>query len=300
MKKIDLKAYAKINLSIDVLGVLPDGYHEVAMVMQQIDLCDEICVKWIPEKREGIEIEIGSNKRYLPVDGRNLAHKAAKLMIERFDVPGKFGPGKVRIDIKKQIPVGAGLGGGSADCAGVLRGLSEIWGLDMSLPEMMSLGGELGADVPFCILGQAGNSTALAEGTGTKLTTVSGMEHWLVLSKPPISISTAEVYKGFDLLEDRNFQRPNTEKLISAMKGKDLVSFQENIVNVLENYVLMKYPVVAKTKEKMIEETAPMKAVMSGSGPTVIGFYATKEKAETAYEKMKGFNKETFLTKTMM
>ena len=319
MKQLNLKAYAKINLAIDVLGKLPSGYHEVSMVMQQIELHDKVSVKWIPllelreqvpqnnEKDQGdisingenqIKIEINSNKKFLPKDERNLAYKAAQLIIERFDIPSKVGFGKVRIDIKKQIPVGAGLAGGSADCAAVLHALSRIWKLNITLDELCALGAELGSDVPFCIMGQAGKHAALAEGTGTKLTEVQGVDIWLVLSKPPISVSTAEVYKGFSEIPNKNFERPDIKQLITGMFEKNFELISKNIVNVLENFTLTAYPSVMYTKNKMKTETNSLKVTMSGSGPTIIGFYTDKASAQVAYEKMLLTNKETFLTRT--
>jgi len=298
MKQIDLNAYAKINLAIDVLGKLPSGYHEIATVMQQVELHDKVCVRWLPG--QGQEIELNSNKRFLPKDGRNLAVQAAELMINRFGIYEKFGAGKVRIDIKKQIPVGAGLGGGSADCAAVLHALSEIWELGLSTQALCDLGAPLGADVPFCVMGQAGQTAALAEGIGTTLTPIRGIDVWIVLTKPPVSVSTAEVYKGYSLIEDKNFERPDSKQLISAIHDGNFEKIVKNIVNVLENFTLKAYASVMYTKNKVITETSPVKAVMSGSGPTIIGFYESRESAEAAYDMIRHFNKETILTKTLI
>jgi 4-diphosphocytidyl-2-C-methyl-D-erythritol kinase len=303
MKKLDLRAHAKLNLSIDVLGTRQDGYHEVAMVMQQISLHDMLCVKWLPGEysggQEGIAIETGSNKKFLPSDRRNLTYKAAELIAGEYDICSKKGPGKVRIDIKKQIPVGAGLGGGSSDAAAVLYALSEIWELSLSLDELCALGARIGSDVPFCIMGQAGKKCALAEGTGTALTAIDGAEFWVVLAKPPISVSTPEVYKGFDLIEDTGFEKPDTRALTDALKAKDYPDIGKNMINVLEKYTLRAYPSVMQTKDRMLE-TSPFKALMSGSGPTVAGFYRSEEEASAAYEKIAPFYKETFLTKTLI
>ena len=304
MKRLNVKAYAKINLAIDVLGKLPSGYHEVAMVMQQIELHDKVCVKWMPNKQQHKEeteiiIDLNSNKNFLPKDERNLAYQAAQLIIDRFDIGQELGSGQLRIDIKKQIPAGAGLGGGSADCAAVLHALSKIWNLNLSTQALCDLGALLGADVPFCVMGQAGQTAALAEGTGTKLTPIRGIDSWLVLAKPPISVSTAAVYKGFGLLEDKNFERPNIKQLVSDMDEKNFAMATKNIINVLENFTLNAYANVMFAKNTLITETSPAKAVMSGSGPTIIGFYESKEKAEIAYSKMAPLYKETFLTKTM-
>ena len=303
MKQLDLKAYAKINLAIDVLGKLPSGYHEVSMIMQQVELHDKINVTWLPGqgRREEAEIaiEIKSDETIMPKDNQNLAYQAAQLIISRFDIGQKVGSGKVLIDIKKQIPIGAGLGGGSADCAAVLHALSKIWGLELSVRELCGLGAVLGADVPFCVMGQSGMAAALAEGTGTKLTPIRGIDAWAVLTKPPISVSTAEVYKGFSQIQDKNFKRPDIKQLIADINEKNFANIEKNIVNVLENFTLKAYASVMYTKNKIITETSPIKAVMSGSGPTIAGFYENRESAETAYSKMALLNRETFLTKTL-
>jgi len=300
MTKLDLIAHAKINLALDVIGKRPDGYHEVRTVMQHIDLHDNVCVKWIEGGEAGIEIETGSNRKYLPTDEKNIAYKAARLLISRFDIYKDYGPGKVRIDIKKQIPVAAGLGGGSANGAAVLHALSDIWGLGLSLEELVKLGAEIGSDVPFCVMGQAGNAGALAEGTGTELSSVRGIKCFIVLSRPPISVSTAEVYRGFDRLLESDFERPDTEALLAAMKAGNLMEAAKNMINVLENYTLTAYPQVKETKEKMARETSPVKVMMSGSGPTIIGFYRNRAVAAAAYKKMAALNKETFLARTLV
>jgi len=304
MKMLNTKAFAKINLSIDILGTLPGGYHEISTVMQQISLHDEICVKWAPEeppaKGGGIRIEIGSNKGFLPTDDRNIAYKAIKLVAESYGISEKYGQGRLRVDIKKQIPVGAGLGGGSADAAAVLRALSKLWELSIGDSEMRELGARLGADVAFCIMGQTGRTCALAEGRGEKLATVKGVRLWAVLSKPPISVSTAEAYKGFDRIENKDFVRPDTKELILAMENADYPLMKKNMINVLENFTLKEYPDAMYTKNKMISETSPIAAVMSGSGPTIIGLYRDEKSAEDACRKMASLNRETYLAKTMI
>ena len=299
MKKLELKAYAKINIALDICGVKPDGFHEISTVMQHIDLHDIVCVRWMPGGG-GIAVETHSNRRYLPEDRRNIVYKAAELVAGRYDILEKYGPGKVRIDIKKQIPVSAGLGGGSADGAATLRALSSIWELGLDIKKLCALGAELGSDVPFCVMGQAGTRCCLAEGVGTDLTPLRGLNSWIVLSKPPISVSTAAAYQGYDSIADGNFERPDIGRLIAAMEEDDLASAAANMVNVLENYTLKAYPGVAKTKQEMLERTSPLRAVMSGSGPTMIGFYRDKASAETAFSKMALVNRETFLAKTLI
>lgn len=302
MRRLDLKAHAKINLSLDIFGTRPDGFHEISTVMQQIELYDEVCVKWIEAEfasgDTGIKIEINSNKRFLPKDRRNLAYRASEIMIGRYGGAGKIGPGTIRVDIKKQIPVGAGLGGGSSDCAAVLKALSDLWDLGLSAGELCGLGAEIGSDVPFCIMGQEGFPCAIAKGTGTDITPVQGLKRWVVLSKPPISVSTANVYKGFDSIEAGTFCRPDNGELVVAMREKNFAAVDKNLINVLENYTMNEYPEVRRTKERMISGTSPVQTVMSGSGPTIAGFYTNRKNAEAAYGKMALFNKETFLTRT--
>jgi len=300
MKKLDVKANAKINLALDVIGKRPDGYHEISTVMQQISLCDDVCVKWIPGQTRGIEIETESNRNYLPRDIRNTAYKAAELLVRRFDIEKRLGPGKVRIDIKKRIPVAAGLGGGSADGAAVLQALSDIWELGLSNEQLCEIGSSIGADVAFCVMGFAGIRCALGTGIGDILTPVAGMDCWIVLSRPRISVSTADAYRGFSQLGGKILKRPDIQALTEALKKNNITAASENMINVLENYTLATHPKVAGTKEKMIDRTAPQKALMSGSGPTIIGFYRDKTDAEAAYEKMAAINRETFLARTLV
>lgn len=225
MKRISIKSYAKINLSLDVLGLNEDGYHEVSMVMQQIELHDDVLVRFISQEERAAEeaeagadggsitIELSSNKPYLPRDERNIAYKAAKLMAEQYGGRDDLCGGKIRIDIKKRIPVAAGLAGGSGNAAAVILALNTLWQLRIPMEKMMELGETLGADVPFCIMGQAAanrgldkyvsenrlaSCAALAEGTGTRLTPVPALGASIVLVKPAFSVSTKEVYQGVD------------------------------------------------------------------------------------------------------
>lgn len=322
MKTIELNAYAKINLAIDILGQLPNGYHEISTVMQLIELYDKVRVKWIPntsslsKQGQPAEIELGCNKRFLPLDERNLAYKAAELMSDQFNSDGRIGSGKLRIDIKKQIPVGAGLAGGSADGAAVLLAISKLWNLRLTIFELCKLGEKLGADVPFCVMGQAkananllgqisegGISAATcvhATGTGTTLKPVTGIDSWLILSKPPISVSTAEVYQGYDAIADEIEAHPCIEDLIKALEENNIELMSKNMVNVLENYTRKAYSGIMYTKNKIEIETLPIKALMSGSGPTIFALYENKRKAKAAFEKMICVNRETFLSQTII
>ena len=227
MKKITVKSYAKINLSLDVLRRLENGFHEVEMVMQQILLHDEVSVKW-EEGGVDFRIKLNTNRSYLPTDERNLAYKAAVLMHELY---GQDRKGTVRIDIKKRIPVAAGMAGGSGNGAAVLHALNWLWELGLDVKALNEAGSRLGSDVPFCIMGQAKMNTilglaedplathcAVARGTGTELEPIKGLASHIALSKPSIGVSTAEVYKGLKLDEVK--VHPDTAELIDAQIGR--------------------------------------------------------------------------------
>lgn len=324
MNEIIINAYAKINLSIDVLGKRPDGYHEVLMVMQQIDLCDRVKVSWLQDRRgtekpsevetekandegSGILVNLATSIPYLPTDGRNIAYKAAELMAKQY---GGEKTGRIVIDIEKNIPVAAGLAGGSADCAAVLHALNRLWNLKLGLEALMKLGTGLGADVPFCLAGQAAlngelklkgdpnaGTCAVASGIGERLEPVTPLSSWILLSKPPISISTAQVYGGLNLQEIT--EHPNTAELAAGLREGNLYKISKNMTNVLENYSLKEYPTIMYTKNKIVQEGKAYKALMSGSGPTVFGLYPSKKRGLAAFAKLKTLNKETFLVKTL-
>ncbi|HVI41015.1 MAG TPA: 4-(cytidine 5'-diphospho)-2-C-methyl-D-erythritol kinase, partial [Anaerovoracaceae bacterium] len=318
MKEITIKAYAKINLSIDVLGERPDGYHEVLMVMEQVDLFDLVKVAWqadhenaeVPQKDEEgkyIQINLSTNLPYLPVDSRNIAYKAAELMAKQF---GKEEAGRIDIEVEKSIPVAAGLAGGSANCAAVLHALNRLWDLNLELETLMKLGAGLGADVPFCLAGQAAlneelnlkeepmaGTCAVASGIGEQLEMTIPLKAWVLLSKPPINLSTAEVYGGLNLNEIT--EHPNTAELVAGLREGNYYKISKNMTNVLENYSLKEYPTIMYTKNKIVQEGKAYKALMSGSGPTVFGLYTSKRKGIAAYSKLKTLNKETFLIKTL-
>ena len=311
MKRIQLKAYGKINLSLDVLRRLENGYHEVEMIMQQILLHDDVDVKWYEEKQQegsdpNLQICLSTNRPYLPRDERNLAYKAALLMAEQF---GEGRRGKIRIDIKKRIPVAAGLAGGSSNGAAVLHALNRLWDLDLDLKALCAIGSSLGSDVPFSLMGQAkGNLNlgldndplashcAVARGTGTDLEPVTGLRSHLVLTKPPIGVSTAEVYQGLDL--EKIEIHPNTEEMLKALENKNYRKIQKNMINVLENFTLTRYPNVMYTKNKVERLLWNSPVLMSGSGPTIFALCKTRDEAQRACEELKKDNKETFWTRT--
>lgn len=311
MKSITLKSYAKINLSIDVLGKRPDGYHQVEMVMQQIDLYDKVTVNWeeksVQENEEAILIEIQANLSYIPTDDRNIAYKAAKLMSAKYL---KEKQGIITIQLMKNIPVSAGLAGGSSNGAAVIHGLSKLWNLNLSVDELKSTAEQLGADVPFCIAGQAAlnkeldlwkdegaGSCAVATGIGQSLEMIPSFKSWVVLSKPAISISTAKVYGDLNLAQI--LERPNTKELVQGIKQSNLQKITKNMVNVLENVTLKEYPIVMYTKNNMQEICKGKKILMSGSGPTLFALYQTKGKGKIAYEKLKEQIRETYFVKSL-
>ena len=242
MKKIKLKAYGKINLGLDVLGKRDDGYHDLDMVMQSVDVYDNITIT----KNKTGEITVKSNTSNIPNDESNLAYKAAKLLMDEFEI--KKG---VDIEIEKNIPISGGMAGGSTDCAAVLKGMNKLFKLRLSEQELMDRGVKLGADVPFCILGKS----ARAEGIGEVLTPIPNkMKGYIVLAKPPISVSTGFVYGRIDEVEVKN--KPDTEAMIKALKKKDLKALADSICNVLEEVTIPDYPIVQEIKDKMIANGA--------------------------------------------
>lgn len=284
MEQIKLKSRAKINLSLDVIGKRSDGYHEVEMVMQQIDLYDNITIN----ERNDNEIKIFTNCEYIPKNSTNIAYKAADKLRNVLSICKG-----VDIHIDKHIPVAAGLAGGSSNAAAVLKGLNKLWSLGLSEKELMDIGVTIGADIPFCILG----GTALAEGIGEKLTPIDSniKNTWIVLAKPPVSVSTKEVYEGLNMSKIKN--RPNTTKLINSIKKGNLYSVSNNMGNVLETVTEKKYSVITEIKRKMMEYNA-LGSMMSGSGPTVFGIYKNYERAKSAYEHLSIFYKQTYMVQT--
>ncbi len=300
MKQITKKAYAKINLSLDVLSKRPDGYHEVCMVMHQIDLCDQVTISIDTDPfRNNIHLEpsptahsisLTTNNGLIPTDGGNIAYKAAKAMMDLYTGKDKL---EVKIHIEKNIPVSAGLAGGSTNAAAVLLAMDELLELNIPRQKLLDIGKSLGADVPFCIIG----GCALSEGIGEKLTPLEGIELEFLLSKPSIEVSTAKVYGGLNIPEIQN--HPNTKELLIDLKQKNIEKMYKNMKNVLENVTLKEYDIVMYTKNKM-ENLGAEHALMSGSGPSVFAFYPDRDKLECAYTEMKKINNETFMVKTFV
>lgn len=312
MKEIKVSSFAKINFSIDVTGVLDNGMHLVDMVMHQVAFCDDVNLQYIEEDNlpnGAIEIELKTNRHYLPTDERNLAYKAALLMMEKFgaQIPG----GKLNIDILKRIPVAAGMAGGSGNGAAVLHGLNAIWDLDLSLEELCDLGAQLGSDVPFCVMGQAREnyhlpkkvrksskavSCARATGTGTEMEPLPAVKKHLVIAKPAIGVSTKEVYQGIDHCTPK--ERPVNDLLIQAIRDNDDEVFFDQCINVLECYTLDAYPKVKALKTLMAQDERAEKVLMSGSGPTVFAVYPSLNEAKSACMMLRDEGYEAYWTKT--
>ena len=278
-----IKAYGKVNISLDVVGKREDGYHLLSMIMQNIDLYDEIEV----EKQEcGIILEC--NKSYVPVDNRNLAYKAAEIFKERYDIVDG-----VKINIEKNIPVSAGLAGGSTDAAAVLKVMNKLFNVNATEEELMELGLKLGADIPYCIHG----GTALCEGIGEIITPIKSFrDKIIVLVKPAFGVSTKEVYKNFNL--EKVKQHPRTAEIINAIENDDLNFVASNMKNLLENVTLRKHKILIKIKEEM-NACGAINSMMSGSGPTVFAFFDDMLKAQRCFEKMKRKYSDVFITRTI-
>ncbi|TCT13955.1 4-diphosphocytidyl-2-C-methyl-D-erythritol kinase [Natranaerovirga pectinivora] len=284
MESIHLKARAKINLALDILNRRPDGYHEVRMIMQTINLFDRLYLKKINKP----EIIIKTNLPFIPTDNNNLVYKAADLIRKEFDISqGLY------IQLHKVIPVAAGLAGGSSDAAAVLTGLNTLYNLNLSNKDLMALGVTIGADVPYCIM----RGTALAEGIGEKLTPLDPMPNcYILIVKPNINVSTAYVYSKVNINEFET--RPNIDKMIEAIKSSDLNKISSCMGNVLETVTIKEYPVIDKLKRLMLEKGA-IGSMMSGSGPTVFGIFDDKIKARKALYDFKidsSSVKQAFLT----
>ena len=278
-----IKAYGKVNISLDVVGKRKDGYHLLSMIMQNIDLYDEIEV----EKQEcGIILEC--NKSYVPVDNRNLAYKAAEIFKERYDIVDG-----VKINIEKNIPVSAGLAGGSTDAAAVLKVMNKLFNVNATEEELMELSLKLGADIPYCIHG----GTALCEGIGEIITPIKPFrDKIVVLVKPAFGVSTKEVYKNFNL--EKVKQHPKTAEIINAIENDDLNFVASNMKNLLENVTLRKHKILIKIKEEM-NACGAINSMMSGSGPTVFAFFDDMLKAQRCFEKMKKKYSDVFITRTI-
>lgn len=283
MDSIRLKARAKINLGLDVLGKREDGYHEVRMVMQTIGIYDRLILTKIPEE----EIRITSNLAFLPINENNLIYKAIKLLKDEYHFPGG-----VSVDLNKFIPVAAGMAGGSTDAASTMFGVNRLFGLNLSMGKMMELGVRLGADVPYCVM----RGTALAEGIGEKLTRITPVPHmWILIAKPQINVSTRLVYEQLDMGGIQ--KHPDIDGIIRAIEAQDVVRIAQSMGNVLENVTVPLYPVIETIKQDMLSHGA-INAMMSGSGPTVFGIFPDEQTtlACQAFLKKKGDARQVYIT----
>lgn len=270
---MDFKAHGKINLSLDITGILPNGYHSVSMVMQSVELCDTISI----EKSENISV-ICDNPE-IPEGKDNIAYKACELMIEEFDIPHGFD-----VKIQKRIPVAGGMAGGSTDAAAVMRGINELCSLGASTEKLMELAVSLGADVPFCIQ----EKPALAEGIGEKLLPVKGLwkELFILLVNPNISISTKEIYHKID--DKKMFNKGNNVELIAALAEKKLCDLKYNMINVMQDVTESICPQISEIISKLYSAGATV-ALMSGSGATCYGVFDDLSSAEKAQKEFDGY-----------
>jgi 4-diphosphocytidyl-2-C-methyl-D-erythritol kinase len=283
MAYINLKSRAKINLSIDVLGKRNDGYHIVEMIMQTIDLYDYINMR----DNDNNKINIKSNSESIPLNENNIVYKAAKIIKEKFNIDKGLD-----IYIQKNIPVAAGMAGGSSNAAAILVGLNEMWNLNINEQDLIDIGLRLGADVPFCITGGA----ALAQGIGEKLTKIKGLnESYILVCKPDVFVSTAEVYKNLDM--KKVDKRPDNKFLLSCLEKQEINLLAKNMVNVLESVTSNNHQDINKIKDIMIKHGA-LGSIMSGSGPTVFGLFDEYEKAACARKNLKEQYDQTYLVQS--
>lgn len=284
MNSITVKAYAKINLGLDVIRKRPDGYHDVRMIMQAVHLHDIINIR----KTKFQSITVRSNLYYLPTDQRNIVYKAAALFMNNYSI--KSG---LNISLNKRIPVAAGLAGGSSDAAATLKGLNQLFQTGLSLDELMQLGVKIGADVPFCLL----MGTALSEGIGEILRPLAPMPDCnILLVKPDINVSTKQVYENLRL--DVETKHPDISAMLEALQETNIYKLAPLMGNILESVTIKEYPVIEEIKTIMKDKGA-LSSLMSGSGPTVFGIFDNQSKAEKVYRffKASGYGKQVILTR---
>lgn len=284
MEKIELKAYGKINLGLDVIRKRPDGYHDLDMIMQMVDVYDDIVIT----KNKTGKIEVKTDTAVLSNGKDNLAYMAAKMLMDEFKI--KDG---VNIYINKRIPIAGGMAGGSSDCATTLMGINQLFELGLSKEESMERGVKLGADVPYCVLG----GTAIARGIGEVLTPLPApADCHVIIAKPPVSVSTAYVYGHIKPLKIT--KRPDIEAMAQSIKDGDLKKMASLIYNVMEDVTVGEYPIISEIKQVMLDNGA-LNSIMSGSGPTVFGLFDDKEKAQQCVKTLeeKGLTQQLYLTK---
>lgn len=287
MDYLEKKAYAKINISLDVTGKRDDGYHLVSMVMQSIGIYDSL--RFMRSSEPGIRLHSEKAAAGVVMDETNLIYKAAKRLFDEYRIDGG-----VDITLKKNIPVAAGLAGGSTDAACTLIGINEMLELGIRTGILMDIGASIGADVPYCIMG----GTALAEGIGEKLTRLSPFpKAYIVLAKPERGVSTAEVYRAIDSMDIPDDKRPDNSRIIKGLDAGSLSYIAGNMKNVLQ---LVTEPMVPEIREliTIMKDSGAVNAMMSGSGPSTFGLFTDEEPALKAVEEIKrsGLAKDVFLT----
>ena len=281
---MNIKACAKLNLTLDILRKREDGFHDLQMVMQSVALCDELTVT--PARGEGA---MNTNLSYLPADGRNLAQMAASAFRE---ATGKGG--EVDISIEKNIPVCAGMGGGSSDAAAVLRAMNDMTGAGLSLAELAKIGERVGSDVPYCVLG----GTALAEGRGEILTPLPSLPHCrVVICKPAFPISTPQLFGKVDVR--KIVRRPDTAGLMTALEQGDLLGVARRLYNVFEDVLEPRKKAEIDSIKATMIDCGALGASMSGSGPTVFGLFDDEKSAQEAVTRLGELYKNVYLTETV-
>lgn len=283
MNELTIHAYAKINLGLDVLRKREDGYHDLKMIMQTVNLYDVLTFT----KTESPEVSLTIKNSSLPCNNNNLIVKAANLMIQKYQL--KQG---VSIHLSKHIPIAAGMAGGSADAAATLKAMNQLFGLGASMQELMDLGVTLGADIPYCIL----EGTALSEGIGEILTPLTPIPTcYIVVVKPNINVSTKFVYQNLNL--DVLEKHPDIDGVVSSITAHNLKGITDRLDNVLETVTIPQYPVIQEIKDQMLKMGASG-SLMSGSGPTVFGIFKDSSKAKKCYDLFKTgpYKAQTFFT----
>ena len=283
MDKLELKALGKINLGLDILGRRENGYHDVRMVMQTVYLYDRV----ILEKTKQRGIQITANLHYLPVNENNIAYKAARLLMDEFDIKGG-----IKITLEKHIPVAAGMAGGSSNAAAVLFGMNRMYRLGLKEEGLKERGVKLGADVPYCIM----RGTVLAEGIGEILTPLPPMPKcYILIAKPPISASTKVVYEKIDARGIDS--HPDIDGIIAGLEHGDINKIASSMGNVLEQVMLEECPELLDIKNAM-RECGALNSMMSGSGPTVFGIFKERRRAKKAASLLKeqGLARQVYVT----
>ena len=287
MDKIELKAYGKINIGLDVIRKREDGYHDLDMILQTVGVYDDVIISR-EDGTQTYEIEVSTDADILPNDKGNLAFMAAKVLMEAYDIKAK-----VKIHINKRIPIAGGMAGGSADCAAVLRGVNQLFQLGLTDEQLQEYGVKLGADVPYCIVG----GTKRAQGIGEILTDLpTPPKCYVIIAKPDAFVSTKFVYSHIRPAQIEN--HPDIDGIIESIKAGDLYGMCEKIANVMEDVTIPEYPIIQKVKD-ILKSNGAVNALMSGSGPTVFGIYDDEEKAKQSMDALSGkeFVSQLYLTK---